>query len=171
MSSPGPVASYRRAGAWQSATLPYTGGRLAAVALLPPLHAGECDVPTPGQWKDLTAGTPAESAAVRLPRLHLSQTWDHLQAPLSAMGLPLRGDYTGLGPADSQISEVVQHDTMDVTPAGTTAAAATGVAVGTALRAPPPLTLSFTRPFLLLLEDTATHSPLFLALITDPSQS
>ena len=93
-----------------------------------------------------------------------------VQSPLAAMGLPLNGDYTGLGPADSQISDVVQHDAMDVTPAGTTAAAATGVAVGTAIRAPAPLTLRFTQPFLLLLEDTATHTPLFLALITDPSQ-
>ena len=42
--------------------------------------------------------------------------------------------------------------------------------MGTAIRAPAPLTLRFTRPFLLLLEDTTTHTPLFLALITDPSQ-
>lgn len=59
---------------------------------------------------------------------------------------------------------------MDVTPAGTTAAAATGVAVGTAIRAPAPLSLRFTRPFLLLLEDTATHTPLFLAQVTNPAQ-
>jgi serpin B len=118
----------------------------------------------------LTAGTSTESAGVRLPRLHLSQTWDNLQAPLAAMGLPLSGDYTGLGPADSQISEVVQQDTMDMTPAGTTAAAATGIAVGTAEAAGPPLTLTFNRPFLLVLEDTATHTPLFLAQVSDPSQ-
>ena len=129
-----------------------------------------CAVPALSQWTALTAGTSTRSAAVQLPRLHLSQTWDNLQSPLAAMGLPLNGDYTGLGPADSQISDVIQHDAMDVTPAGTTAAAATGVAVGTAIRAPAPLTLRFTRPFLLLLEDTATHTPLFLALITDPSQ-
>ena len=86
------------------------------------------------------------------------------------MGLPLDGDYTGLGAADTQISELVQQVTMDVTPAGTTAAAATGVAVGTAERAAPPLTLAFTRPFLLLLEDTATHTPLFLAQVTNPAQ-
>ena len=119
----------------------------------------------------MTAGTSARSAGVLLPRLHLSQTWGNLQGPLAAMGLPLDGDYTGFGPADSQISEVVQQDTMGVTPAGTTAAAATGVAVGTAARvAGPPLTLTFNRPFLLMLEDTATHTPLFLALVTDPSQ-
>ncbi|MGH3123190.1 MAG: serpin family protein [Streptosporangiaceae bacterium] len=132
MRSPSPAATYRQAGGWQSATLPYAGGQLAAVAMLPPVHAATCAVPTLDQWTALTAGTSAKSAGVQLPRLHLSQTWDNLQAPLAAMGLPLNGDYTGLGPADSQISEVVQQDTMDVTPAGTTAAAATGVAAGTA---------------------------------------
>ena len=77
---------------------------------------------------------------------------------------------TGLGAGDTQISEIVQRDTMDVTPAGTTAAAATGIAVGTAESAAPPLTLTFNRPFLLLLEDTATHTPLFLAQVTNPAQ-
>jgi serpin B len=170
MRSAAPVASYRQAGGWQSATLPYAGGRLAAVALLPPAHAAGCAAPTPAQWTALTAGSSTQSAEVQLPRLHLSQAWDNLQAPLAAMGLPLDGDYTGLGAADTQISEVVQQVTMDVTPAGTTAAAATGVAVGTAERAAPPLTLAFTRPFLLLLEDTATHTPLFLAQVTNPAQ-
>ena len=170
MSSAVPVAGYRWAGGWQSATLPYTGGQLAAVALLPPAHATGCAAPTLAQWTALTAGRSTQSAEVQLPRLHLTQTWDNLQVPLAAMGLPRNGDYTGLGAGDTQISEVVQHDTMDVTPAGTTAAAATGVAVGTAERAAPPLTLTFTRPFLLLLEDTATHTPLFLAEVTNPAQ-
>ena len=170
MSSTEPVASYRQAGGWQSATLPYVDGRLAAVALLPPAHAARCAVPAPPQWTALTAGKSAQPAAVQLPRLHLSQTWNNLATSLAAMGLPLNGDYSGLGPADSQISEVVQQDTMDVTPAGTTAAAATGVAVGAAALSGRPLTLTFNRPFLLLLEDTTTHTPLFLALITDPAQ-
>lgn len=170
MTSAVPAASYRRAGGWQSATLPYTGGRLAAVALLPPAHAATCAAPTPAQWTALTAGTSTQSAEVQLPRLHLNQTWDNLQTPLAALGLPRSGDYTGLGAGDTQISEIVQRDTMDVTPAGTTAAAATGIAVGTAESAAPPLTLTFNRPFLLLLEDTATHTPLFLAQVTNPAE-
>jgi serpin B len=170
MSSADPVASYRQAAGWQSATLPYAGHGLAAVALLPPAHAAGCAVPTAAQWTALTTGTSSHATGVRLPRLQLRQTWDSLQTTLAAMGLPLTGDYSGLGPADSQISEIVQQDTMDVTPAGTTAAAATGVAVGTAERIGPAATLTFSRPFLLLLEDTATHTPLFLARITDPSQ-
>ena len=170
MSSTDPVASYRQAAGWQSATLPYQGGRLAAVALLPPAHAAGCALPTLAQWTALTAGTSTRSTGVRLPRVRLSQTWDNLQTPLAAMGLPLSGDYSGLGPADSQISEIVQRDTMDVTPAGTTAAAATGVAVGSAELVGPAATLTFNRPFLLLLEDTASHAPLFLARIADPAQ-
>ena len=81
MSSTAPVASYRRAGGWQSATLPYAGGRLAAVALLPPVGAAACAVPGLAQWTALTAGTSAQSAAVRLPRLHLTQTWDQPAIP------------------------------------------------------------------------------------------
>jgi serine protease inhibitor len=170
MSSAGPVASYRQAAGWQSATLPYAGGGLAAVGLLPPAHAASCAVPRPAQWTALTAGTSIRSTGVRLPRLRLSQAWDSLQTPLAAMGLPLSGDYSGLGPRDSQISEIVQRDTMDVTAAGTTAAAATGVAVGAAERVSPAAMLTFDRPFLLLLEDTATHAPLFLAWVTDPAE-
>ena len=170
MSSADPVAGYRQAAGWQSATLPYAGHQLAAVALLPPAHTADCSVPTAAQWTALTSGISSQTTGVRLPRLQLRQTWDSLQTTLAAMGLPLTGDYSGLGPQDSQISEIVQQDTMDVTPAGTTAAAATGVAVGTAVRAGPPVMLTFSRPFLLLLEDTATHTPLFLARITDPAQ-
>ena len=170
MSSTDPVAGYRQAAGWQSATLPYAGRGLAAVALLPPAHAAGCAVPTAAQLTALTTGSSARPTGVRLPRLQLRQTWDSLQTTLAAMGLPLTGDYSGLGPQDSQISEIVQQDTMDVTPAGTTAAAATGVAVGTAMRAGPPMMLTFDRPFLLLLEDTATHTPLFLARITNPSE-
>lgn len=38
------------------------------------------------------------------------------------------------------------------------------------MRAGPPMMRTFDRPFLLLLEDTATHTPLFLARITNPSE-
>ena len=137
MTSAVPVARYRQAAGWQSATLPYAGGRLAAVALLPPPHAANCAAPTPGPVDGTDRPAPSQPAGVRLPRMHLDQTWANLQTTLAAMGLPLSGDYTGLGPADSQISEIVQRDTMTVDAAGTTAAAATGVAVGTAEPAGP----------------------------------
>jgi serpin B len=59
---------------------------------------------------------------------------------------------------------------MDVDQLGTTAAAATGIAIGASGIAGNIVTLNFDRPFLLMLEDTATRTPLFLARIADPTQ-
>jgi serpin B len=170
MNSVDPVAGYHSLDGWQSAILPYTGGDLAAVAILPPTSATGCDVPTAGELAALTATRAGQTAVVLLPKLHLSQSWGHLQDTLAAMGLPLSGDYSGLGAGDSQISQIVQKATMDVDQLGTTAAAATGIAIGASGIAGNIVTLNFDRPFLLMLEDTATRTPLFLARIADPTQ-
>ena len=68
MTNTGPVARYRQVAGWQSATLPYAGGRLAAVGLLPPPHAANCAVPSLAQWTALTDTAPSQPAGVRLPR-------------------------------------------------------------------------------------------------------
>ncbi|BEP16226.1 hypothetical protein acdb102_45370 [Acidothermaceae bacterium B102] len=60
---------------------------------------------------------------------------------------------------------------MTVDHRGTVAAAATGISGSATAAAPPVHHLTFDRPYLLLLEDTATHTPLFLASIGDPSAS
>ncbi len=52
---------------------------------------------------------------------------------------------------------------------GTVAAAATGVGVGVAI-ALPHRDVVFDRPYLLLVRDTVTGEPLFLARVADPSQ-
>jgi serpin B len=86
------------------------------------------------------------------------------------MGLPLSGNYTGLGASDTQISTVVQKVVMKVDEKGTKAAAATGIAIGSSARIASQL-VTFDRPFMLVLEDTATHTPLFVARVADPTQS
>jgi serpin B len=171
MDSVDPTAAYHSAGGWQSAILPYTGGDLVAVAILPPASATGCDVPTAGDLAALTATRAGQTAKVLLPKLHLSQSWPQLQDTLTAMGLPLSGNYSGLGTGDSQISQVVQKATMDVNQMGTTAAAATGIAIGSSAIAGNIVTINFDRPFLLILEDTATRTPLFLARVADPDQA
>lgn len=171
MDSRNPVAGYHSVAGWQSAILPYTGGDLIAVAILPPTSATGCDVPTAGQLAALTATRADQTAEVLLPRLHLHQSWPQLQDTLAAMGLPLSGDYSGLGVGDSQISQVAQNATMDVDQMGTTAAAATGIAIGTSGIAGNIVTINFDRPFLLILEDTATRTPLFFARVANPTQA
>jgi serpin B len=171
MDSVDPVAGYHSVSGWQSAILPYTGGDLVAVAILPPASATGCDIPTARELAALTATRAGQTAQVLLPKLHLSQNWPQLQGTLAAMGLPLSGDYSGLGAGDSQISQVVQKATMDVDQMGTTAAAATGIAIGSSGFAGNIATINFDRPFLLVLQDTATRTPLFLARVADPTQA
>jgi serpin B len=168
MQNPDGEFAARTSGGWQSVVLPYVGN-LQAVALLPPAQSGHgCSTPSPTSLSALTAG-PSQSAEVVLPKLNLSQTLP-LTGTLASMGLPLAGNYSGLGSNDNEISEVVQKVVMKVDQSGTKAAAATGIGIATLARVGGQ-TITFNRPFLLLLEDTATHTPLFLARVTDPTQS
>lgn len=160
-------APLRAADGWQSVSLPYQGQRLQAVALLPPSSATRCPAPSPPALAALTSGSSARTVGAELPKFQLSQTL-MLRPVLAALGLPLVGDYSGLGAGDGQISEVVQKVVMKVDEKGTTAAAATGVAITVAARMPSSLVV-FDRPFLFLIEDTATHTPLFLTYIADPT--
>jgi serpin B len=71
---------------------------------------------------------------------------------------------------DLEISRVVQKTFLEVDEDGTEAAAATGVAVEAVAGVVETLqVVSFDRPFLFLLTDTATRSPLFLTVVDDPS--
>jgi serpin B len=160
--------SGRTSDGWQSVVLPYEGN-LQAVAILPPAQgSAKCATPSPATLAALTTSAPA-GVGVILPKLNLSQTLPLTQT-LATMGLPLTGNYSGLGTQDNVISQVVQKVVMKVDQKGTKAAAATGIAVATLARVGGQV-ISFDRPFMLLLEDTTTHTPLFLARVADPTQS
>lgn len=155
----------RSADGWQAVELPYRDGTLAAVAILPPSDEDPCgiDAETLGALDGAT-GTEVD---VDLPRMHLEQT-HQLADVLADLGLPLDGDYSGLGADGASVDQVVQKTFLEVDEVGTEAAAATGVAM--VASAPPPRErVTFDRPFLFVLTDTATRSPLFLTVVQDPS--
>jgi serpin B len=151
---------------WQSVELPYRDGTLAAVAVLPPEGTDPCTVDA-ATLADLQTAVP-EEVGVQLPQLTMEQTHSLLDV-LAAMGLPVDGDYSGLGRDDLYISQVVQKTFLEVDEDGTEAAAATGVAVEEVSAAAPEQSVVFDRPFLFLLTDTETRSPLFVTVVTDPS--
>ena len=150
---------------WQSVDLPYRDGTLTAVAILPPEDTAPCAVDA--TTLAALAAAPPSSVDVRLPRMRIEQTHQLLDV-LDTMGLPVEGDFSGLGANGLQISQVVQKTFLEVDEQGTEAAAATGVAVAVSGRVPQPV-VSFDRPFLFLLADTETHSPLFVTVVNDPS--
>jgi serpin B len=155
----------RTADGWRSVELPYRDGTMTAVAVLPPEDTAPCAV-SPATLSALHASEPEEIGLV-LPRLRMEQKHD-LLGLLTTLGLPAQGDYAALGRDGLEISQVVQKTYLDVDEEGSEAAAATGVAMAVSAPAPREV-LTFDRPFLFLLTDRETRSPLFITVVNDPS--
>ncbi len=159
----GATGSSRSWEGWRSVELPYRDGTLAAVAVLPPEGTDPCAVEA-----DVLAGVQdgrPTPVGVELPRISIEQTHE-LVDPLLSLGMPESGDYPGLG-GQLLLSEAVQKAWIEVDEQGTEAAAATGI--GMAESAGPSDVVVFDRPFLFVVTDTATRSPLFTAVVRDPS--
>ena len=79
-----------------------------------------------------------------------------------------KADFTGMATGEKlYISAVVHKAFVDVNEAGTEAAAATGVGIGT-LSLPPPATFRADHPFVFLIRDNATDSVLFMGRLAQP---
>jgi serine protease inhibitor len=184
------------AAGWTAVSLPYQGGKLSMVALLPAPGSGNCVLPPATALGALTtrlgttratapgastppgtggaAGTggtavPAQTS-IALPRVNLS-TRASLKGLLGTLGLGAAfgpaADFTGMSPAACCIGLVEHAATLQVGEKGTVASAATAVGISpTAARAGP--TLVFDRPYLLLVTATATGEPLFAARVGSP---
>ncbi len=172
-----PVA---KADGWTAAALPYRGGRLRMLALLPPVTvpppsaAGHgCPLPGVATLGALTAGLSARAPrmAISLPRVKLA-TSASLQSVLSALGMGIafsrRADFSGLSPKACCIGFVRHAATLDVAEKGTVASAATAVGIEPSAEQ---IKLAFDRPYLLVLTDSLTGEPLMLAWVANPAAS
>lgn len=169
-------ASYAGAAGWQAVQLPYAGGSLAMLVIVPDdlasFEAG-LDAARLGQIVDSLAPGQVQ---VALPRFKLETKVD-LAGVLAAMGMPLafdRGaaDFSGITPDEQlYIDAVIHQANIDVDEKGTEAAAATAVVMrATGLPAEPKV-LRADRPFLFALRELSTGTILFLGRVADPSQS
>lgn len=162
---------------WTGVTLPYRGGKLAMTALLPPASAGACAMPGAGLLKGLTARGPALTtpnpgwAAVSLPKVSLSAAGS-MKAELTALGMGQAfgpsADFSGLSPKASSLTSVQQAATLQVGEKGTVGSAASSVGIAAGAEPASPRTVTFNRPYLMLVSDPATGEPLFLARVADP---
>lgn len=169
------MISYARHAGYQVASLPYAGGRMAMQLLLPdgPLAPLERKVQTDG-LPSLTAGQRPQRVELSVPR------WDLTAAPaltpaLTSLGMPdafdpHRADLSGISGKQRLYLQAVVHKAMiKVGEKGTEAAAASAGAVGTTAAPVVDARMDLDRPFLFAITDTATHTPLFLGRVTDPS--
>ena len=172
---------HRTGAGWQAASIPYVGGKLARLVVLPDRATGaEATVPklvTSGGLGDLLRGwDQADSADLVMPRFRIESTHD-LAKPLIARGAGLAfgeggaADLTGLTTQERlELSFAIQKATIVVDEEGTEAAAVSAVgAQAVSARIPPPV-LRLDRPFYAVVYDAPTATPLFLTYVTDPSR-
>jgi serpin B len=171
-------------GGWTAADLPYRGGQLKMLALLPPVtpvHPGTtghlagkgCPLPSAGELSALEAKlkTSEQTAAIELPKVKLSWSGS-LRPVLSALGMGIafgpNADFTGISPKACCIGFVQHAATLQVSEKGTVASAATGVGISASAERIQTV-LKFNRPYLMVIEDARTGEPLMLAWVTNPA--
>jgi serpin B len=159
--------------------MPYTGGQLSMVAVLPDEADGIAKVEeslSPQKWKEWTSALKNTQVSVRLPRFKMTSEFS-LKRALSELGMPLAfedgsADFSGMnGQHDLFISAALHKAFVDVNEQGTEAAAATGIVfeVTSAVVEPKrPEEFHADHPFLFGIVDNRAGSVLFLGRVLDP---
>ena len=89
------------------------------------------------------------------------------------MAEPFRdsADFSGMSSqSDLHIDDVVHKAFVSVDEAGTEAAAASAVIVGTTSMPPEPVTVTLDRPFVFLIRDIKTGTILFIGRVMNPGE-
>jgi serpin B len=166
---------------FQLLALPYLGGRLAMLVLLPRQRDGlaalESEL-TPANLAKWPLYLRSTLARVHFPRFRIDSGCS-LGSLLPPMGMPVafdpgHADFSGItGGKDLSVSEVIHQAYVDVSEEGTEAAAATAVVMdvlGMSEEPEEPVVFRADRPFLFLIRDNLSGSVLFLGRVADPRQ-
>jgi len=162
---------------YQAVELPYDGGELSMVILLP--EAGQFDAFEGSLDADLvhaiTNDLVNRRVALTMPKFEFESDFG-LAGTLAAMGMPIAfsggADFSGMtGSRDLFIGEIIHKAFVSVDEAGTEAAAATAVVVVTSGPVGPdePLRVTVDRPFIFLIRDIETGAILFVGRVMNPS--
>lgn len=174
---------YAEAPGWKAVRLPYKGGRLAMIAVLPDEGSSmagfreKLDAPL---WGSLRGALRTRSGLVAIPKFKFEQTYDMI-TPLKRLGMnlpfaPNGADFSNMSkPKDAKeelyLSKIVQKTFVAVDEEGTEAAAVTGVvaaARGSAASREEPFRFVANRPFLFVIEEIASGAILFIGEVHDP---
>ena len=161
--------------------MPYTGGQLSMVAVLPDDVDGlskVADSLSPQTWKQWTSALASTKVSVRLPRFKMTSEFS-LNRALSELGMPLAfeegsADFSGMnGQHDLFISAALHKAFVDVNEEGTEAAAATGIVIAptsAVVEPTKPEEFHADHPFLFAIVDNRAGSVLFLGRVLDPTK-
>ena len=163
---------------WRAVRLPYAGRQLAMTVVVPSASLAELEQSLDAVTLDsmLSRVARPEPVSVTLPRWTFRLA-TQLNDALVALGMPTafdsaRADLSGMTLEESLFIGAVQHEAfIAVDEDGTEAAAATAViAEAGAARTQPP-SFVVDRPFLFVIHDVDTATPLFIGRVCDPTAS
>jgi serpin B len=173
---------YAQGDGYQAVSVPYLGSDLAMTVIVPDtgrFNAVEQGLDSQQLRQVLTGGT-ERKVDLKLPTFDLS-TKTSLKDLLTALGMPAafdaqEADFTGITDPRHErlfIGDVIHEANITVDEKGTEASAATAVTME-ATAAPEedttPVELTVDRPFLFVVHDTKTGTPLFMGRVLDPTQ-
>jgi serpin B len=163
---------------FQVAELPYKGGELSMVILLPGKHDGlpalEAKLSAEALSTWLAKALDAKETGLAIPKFRMETAAMMLNEPLQTLGMTLafdpdKADFTGLHSGNEQlfVSFVVQKAFVEVNEEGTEAAAATAVGFKNVSAT---ITTDFVadHPFLYLIRDTKHGTILFMGRMLKP---
>ena len=164
---------YGEGDGYQAIELPYEGGTVSFVAILP--AEGEFDsfeaALTGERVEEIVQSLALQEVLFRMPRFTTESAFSLADA-LKAMGMPAAfegADFSGMdGTRDLFISDVLHKAFVAVDEAGTEAAAATAVLMAAGSAPSEPISLTLDRPFIYLIRENATGTVLFAGRLVDP---
>ena len=159
---------------WSAAALDYVGDTTSMILVVPDtgtFNAFEAALTADGVGAILAGAQPSGGADLIMPKFKF-ETGVGLNETLSALGMPEAftdaADFSGIdGARDLAVQSVIHKAIIAVDEKGTTAAAATGISVGTTSLPP---TLVVDRPFLFFIRHKPTGAVLFQGRVVDPSK-
>jgi len=168
---------YTAGDGYQAVELPYVGGSLGMVAIVPDAGTFEAfqsalDAATVGSILDTLT---SRQVMLGFPRFEF-RTQAQLKPALSELGMPIAftedADFSAMSSQGDEllIQDVVHEAFISVDEEGTEAAAATAVVVGTTSAPADPVDLTVDRPFIFLIHDAETGAILFLGRVLDPTE-
>ena len=169
---------YAESADWQLLRLPYAGGALSMILLLPRRHDDLSALEASLSGPDLATwigSAQRRQVEILLPRFKVTSGFS-LKETLISLGVADafdqdKADFSRLSdPADPlHISAVAHQAFIEVNEEGTEAAAATGVVLAARSMPPPPAVFRADRPFLFLIRDELTGAVLFLGRLANPA--
>ncbi|MFO0601878.1 MAG: serpin family protein [Polyangiales bacterium] len=167
---------YAEGAGWRAVELPYVGDRLAMLVVVPDAGTfADFERSFDGaRYRAVTAALGQRLVSVRLPRF-TARLPLLLRGPLESLGMRAAftsgADFSGITPGGGIFIEQVVHEGfIEVTEAGTEAAAATAVIFADSSVQPDIVNVSVDRPFYYVIRDRPTGAMLFVGRVVDPTR-